>query len=130
MTYLILIEPLCCYSFSAALCLTVFFKTHILQYVKCALFFIYEKSRLLTFQPVFLTFFLKTYRLVCRLYSFVCVYHNTPHALNLHVYRLSSRKFKSPEKISLSNRLWWRWRESNPRPKVFPQEFLRAQLMI
>ncbi len=130
MTYLILIEPLCCCSFSAALCLTVFFKTHILQYVKCALLFIYEKSRLLTFQPVFLTFFLKTYRLVCRLYSFVCVYHNTPYALNSHAYRLSCRKFKSPEKISLSNRLWWRWRESNPRPKVFPQEFLRAQLMI
>ena len=95
---------LCYYSFSTALCLTVFFKTHILQYAKCTLFFIYEKSHLLIFQPVFLTFFLKTYRLVCRLYSFVCVYHNTPYALNLHVYKLSSRKFKSPEKISLSNR--------------------------
>ena len=97
---------LCYYSFSTALCLTVFFKTHILQYVKCTLFFIYEKSHLLIFQPVFLTFFLKTYRLVCRLYSFVCVYHNTPYALDLHDYKLSSRKFKSPEKISLSNRLF------------------------
>ena len=26
--------------------------------------------------------------------------------------------------------LWWRWWESNPRPKAFPQEFLRAQLMF
>ena len=26
--------------------------------------------------------------------------------------------------------LWWRWRESNSRPKAFPQDFLRAQLMI
>lgn len=25
---------------------------------------------------------------------------------------------------------WWRWRESNSRPKAFPQDFLRAQLMI
>ena len=25
---------------------------------------------------------------------------------------------------------WWRWRESNSRPKAFPQEFLRAQLMV
>ena len=110
---------LCYYSFSTALCLTVFFKTHILQYVKCALFFIYEKSRLLTFQPVFLTFFLKTYRLVCRLYSFVCVYHNTPYALDLHDYKLSSRKFKSPEKISLSNRLWWRWYSMISQAPVF-----------
>ena len=110
---------LCYYSFSTALCLTVFFKTHILQYVKCTLFFIYEKSHLLIFQPVFLTFFLKTYRLVCRLYSFVCVYHNTPYALDLHDYKLSSRKFKSPEKISLSNRLWWRWYSMISQAPVF-----------
>nr|DAW78823.1 MAG TPA: hypothetical protein [Caudoviricetes sp.] len=24
---------------------------------------------------------------------------------------------------------WWRWRESNSRPKAFPLDFLRAQLM-
>ena len=24
-------------------------------------------------------------------------------------------------------RYWWRWRESNPRPRVFPKDFLRAQ---
>ena len=26
--------------------------------------------------------------------------------------------------------VWWRWWESNPRPKAFPQNFLRAQLII
>ncbi len=26
--------------------------------------------------------------------------------------------------------MWWRWRESNSRPKAFPRDFLRAQSMI
>jgi len=26
--------------------------------------------------------------------------------------------------------VWWRWRESNSRPKAFPQDFLRAQPVI
>jgi len=26
--------------------------------------------------------------------------------------------------------VWWRWRESNSRPKAFPQNFLRAQLVF
>ena len=27
-------------------------------------------------------------------------------------------------------RFWWRWRESNPRPKTVPQGFLRVQLLF
>ena len=29
-----------------------------------------------------------------------------------------------------TSKKWWRWRESNSRPKTFPQEFLRAQPVI
>jgi len=43
-------------------------------------------------------------------------------------------KIKPPiDKILFINRwlwFWWRWWESNPRPKAFPQEFLRAQLVV
>lgn len=40
------------------------------------------------------------------------------------------QKTKAPSVWTTHCFLWWRWRESNSRPKAFPQDFLRAQLMF
>ncbi len=32
--------------------------------------------------------------------------------------------------MNLKPKLWWRWWESNPRPRMFPKNFLRAQPLV
>ena len=40
------------------------------------------------------------------------------------------QKEKYPDSIKIRVLLWWRWGESNPRPKEYPREPLRAQRVV
>ena len=75
----------------------IFQNTYITIRQMCLVFYIWKEPSP-HISACFPHIFLKTYRLVCRLYSFVCVYHNTPYALNSHDYKLSCRKFKAQRK--------------------------------
>ena len=46
------------------------------------------------------------------------------------LYRPKPLEIKEPRHFGLSPEKWWRWRESNSRPKAFPQKFLRVQPMV
>ena len=61
-------------------------------------------------------------------YTHVCMcFHRVRQNRCIAWNHCNPLQIKNSRDFSLEPEQWWRWWESNPRPRAFPKDFLRAQ---